>query len=189
MNQIFKFRILHLKGLCRLEDFHFASCSDSASKLLILSQASGRIPQTMNASQPNFSTRTIRPRFCFKRSLKLCKAACESDSPLFLEKSRNRGGVSFARDASPHSPWIIFRSRKPVVGAGLLVHLSAPIAGLFKTHFFQQNQSQNKQNPRLQSLEVFTGLFMFAVLALGASFQKNFFPGTMSVLGTLGGSL
>ncbi len=188
MNKIFRIRILHLKGVCCPEDFLFASCSDSTSELLNPSQAARRIPQTMNASQPDFLTPTNRTDSCFKRDLNPCKAEGESDSPLFSGISRNWGGLSFTCDARPHSPRIIFRSRKPVVGSGLLVHLDAPIAELFKTYFFHPNPSQNQQNLRLQSVEDVIGLFVFAVLVLGTSLKKFLAPGNMFVLGTLGGS-
>jgi hypothetical protein len=54
MSKLFKFPILHLKGdYCR-EDFAPAFVSTSTIENQILSQSARRIPQTLNASQPNF---------------------------------------------------------------------------------------------------------------------------------------
>jgi hypothetical protein len=56
MTQQFEFQILHLKGDYCLEDFALASCSPSTTENKIPSQSARRIPQTLNASQPNFPT-------------------------------------------------------------------------------------------------------------------------------------
>ena len=57
MNELFEFQILHLKGGCFPEYFALASCSTSTIENLNPSQSTLRIPQTLNASQPNFSPR------------------------------------------------------------------------------------------------------------------------------------
>jgi hypothetical protein len=54
MNELFKFPILHLKGNYFREDFTPAFVSTSIIENQIPSQSARRIPQTLNASQPNF---------------------------------------------------------------------------------------------------------------------------------------
>jgi len=54
MSKLFKFPILHLKGDYFREDFAPAFVSTSTIENQIPSQSARRIPQTLNASQPNF---------------------------------------------------------------------------------------------------------------------------------------
>jgi hypothetical protein len=56
MNELFGFQILHLKGDYCPEDFAPASCFPSTTENQNPSQSARRIPQTLNASQPNFPT-------------------------------------------------------------------------------------------------------------------------------------
>ena len=72
MNKLFEFQILHLKGDCRPEDFSPASCFHSSTENLNPSQSTRRIPQTLNASQPNFPTRQ-RDHFGGRLILKFLK--------------------------------------------------------------------------------------------------------------------
>ena len=94
------------------------------------------------------------------------------------------GGVSFTCDARPHSPRINFLSWKPVVGSGLLVHFSAPIVELITT----TSSIKTNNKTHFQRIEHVIELFMFLMVFLGTPFQKLNLPGTITVLGTLGGT-
>jgi hypothetical protein len=61
-----EFQILHLKGDYCPEDFALASCSTSTTENKIPSQSARRIPQTLNASQPNFRPTKENPLWGLK---------------------------------------------------------------------------------------------------------------------------
>jgi hypothetical protein len=187
MNELFGFQILHLKGDCFPEDFVLASCYPSTSELSNPSQSTRRIPQTLNASQFNFTIHQKSATARFNRNLNLLKAERDSDSHLFSGNSRNMGGCFLTCDARPHSPWINFLSRKAVVGSGLLVRLAAHIAALIKATSNFKPKSNNT-NPCFQYFAGVIELFAFSMVVLGTSFEKILAPGNMFVLGTLGGT-
>jgi len=187
MNELFEFRILHLKGDYFPEDFVHASCYPSTSELSNPSQSNQRIPQTLNASQLNFTIHQKSATTHLNRNLNLVKAECDSDSHSFSGNSRNMGGCFLTCDARPHSPWIKFLSRKAVVGSGLLVRLAAHIAALIKATSNFPPKSNN-QNPCFQQFAGVIELFAFSAVVLGSSFEKILAPGNMFVLGTLGGT-
>ncbi len=62
-----EFQILHLKGDYCPEDFALASCSPSTTENKIPSQSARRIPQTLNASQPNFRSTKKNPLGVLKK--------------------------------------------------------------------------------------------------------------------------
>jgi len=67
MSELSKFLILHLKGgYCR-EDFVPAIVSTSTTENKITSQSARRIPQTLNASQPNFRPNKKNPLGVLKK--------------------------------------------------------------------------------------------------------------------------
>jgi len=174
---------LHLKAFSLSEALKRALCCSLILESLISKELDGRITHVLKHDPPDSpSSQNGVPNY-LTRSLNLLKAEVDSDSHPFPGKSRNMGGVSFTCDASPHSPWSIFSSRKSGVGAGLLVHLTAHIAELEKT------TSSTKTNIKTQPLNTSSTLLNFSVFG-GFSwtpFQKIIFPGTMPVLGTLGG--
>jgi hypothetical protein len=189
MNELFGFQILHLKGDCFPEDFVLASCYPSTSELSNPSQSTRRIPQTLNASQFNFTIHQKIATTSFNRNLNLLKAEGKTALPEKQRKSRNMGGGFLTCDARPHSPRIKFLSWKAVVGSGLLVRLAAHIAEISKpTSFIYSNKSNKHQNPCFQHFARVIALFAFSVVVLGSFFEKIFAPGNMFVLGTLGGS-
>ncbi|HUO58664.1 MAG TPA: hypothetical protein VMV05_10870 [bacterium] len=172
-------RNLHLKAHGLGDGSAFAVCCSSIPEHQIPKELDGRIPQALKHSQSNFPS---APK-SFKQDLNLLKAEVDSDSHPFPRKSRNMGGVSFTCDASPHSPWSIVSSRKSGVGAGLLVHLTAHIAESDKT------TSSTKTNIKTQPSSTLKTLLSFFICDgfCWTPFQKIIFPGTMPLLGTLGG--
>jgi hypothetical protein len=140
-----EFEFLHLKADRRPEDPALSVSGTSPIEHSNPRKTTGRIPHISNPVQSVFQSSENRTPAGFNRDLKPCKAERESDSHPFPEKSCDMGGVSFPRDASPHSPWIKVDLRKLLVGAGLLVHYAAHIAE--KTRILLQPKQQKPTLP------------------------------------------
>ncbi len=174
-----EYQNLHLKAPGRPDEPLCVILFSSSPENPIPEDPEVKIPQASKHCPTRFQSHPND----LKRDLKPLKAEGESDSHPFPGKSRNTGGVSFTCDASPHSPWSIVSSRKSGVGAGLLVHLTAHIAESNKT------TSSTKTNFKTHPSTTSSTLLDFSVFD-GFSwmpFQKINFPGTMPLLGTLGG--
>ena len=81
----------------------------------------------------------------------------------------------------PTPPGSYFDSRKSVVGSGLSVRYTAPIAGIFKNTFYiHSNKSKKHQKPCLRYFSDGIGLFGVSVTFLGSSFEKILGPANIT---------
>ena len=176
--------ILHLKAGKSLKDPGLSSCVRQKILLSNPAQTAWGITQSRSNLQLKLTTGSTRTWPDLKQSLKPLKAVCDSDSPLFPENSCNMDGDCFACDASPHSPWSIFSSRRSGVGAGLLAHFAAHIAELFTNTSSIQT---NFKNPPIQRFK--QGICLSCLQCLfGSSSKKILVPAMIQSLGTLGGA-
>jgi hypothetical protein len=177
-----EFKILHLKADGCHEDPVLRVHGPSTAERSNQKKAAGRIPRFSDRSQPSFPKFENSTSTDFKRNLKQLKSEFDSDSHVFHGKSRNMGGGLLTCDASPHSPWINFLSRKTVVGAGLLVRYAAHIAELIK---HTSSIQTNIKNPHLQHIEHGIELCGLNVTLLGSSFEKILSPGKITFAGDI----